>query len=429
MLTPEALPRSGGKSTSYSTGPSGVEHGVRARAAHGLARERRRDPMDSTRERADRAGRPAPSKRSGAHEVHRLLRTCAAAAGWCSRSRRRRDRAIRSGSDLRATDGCFSNYATRRARRRVVPRRTLLALPPEVNQIVWRRPPPGRSTALATSARRDQKAVDGRRRDFRSGSGRIAVVGGDGAVRQRSGRDCAAWGADVVVARAFEYVRRRAPSASAMVFDEFHHGFGMHGGSVTAIATISVRARVGTISVAGAACAAAARSCAARRDRSFRRMIPSASPAVRRSSTPTRSATHTPTCAPRAPRRRDWWAACAGARAASSRQIAGPNDRVFLEAVGAPVSVLTRAAGRRRSPRPSRSRSRRASSRGRRRDRTTSSAQITSPSTHQSLMSISQYRRRRASCVACATPSRRASSARTPRSRTCSSRSSRAATC
>jgi hypothetical protein len=43
------------------------------------------------------------------------------------------------------------------------------------------------------------------------------------------------WGADIAVARILEYMRPAGRPTPTIVFDEFHHGFGLHGGNFTAI--------------------------------------------------------------------------------------------------------------------------------------------------------------------------------------------------
>jgi len=45
-----------------------------------------------------------------------------------------------------------------------------------------------------------------------------------------------AWGADVAVARALEFTRETS-GAPRLVFDEFHHGYGQHPGSLRAVST------------------------------------------------------------------------------------------------------------------------------------------------------------------------------------------------
>jgi hypothetical protein len=60
------------------------------------------------------------------------------------------------------------------------------------------------------------------------------VIAGPGLFRNDVLRLCLL-GADVVVARAFDYVRPEGPVRPTMVFDEYHHGFGEHAGSMSAV--------------------------------------------------------------------------------------------------------------------------------------------------------------------------------------------------
>jgi hypothetical protein len=110
--------------------------------------------------------------------------------------------------------------------------RATLAVPPEVHRIVWRRPAPGPVVPLAnTNARRDEGfpvAVG-----FELGRGRVAVVSSSGVFANEAVRVCA-WGADVAVARVLEYMRPSGPQPP-LVFDEFHHGYGLHQGSLRAV--------------------------------------------------------------------------------------------------------------------------------------------------------------------------------------------------
>ena len=74
--------------------------------------------------------------------------------------------------------------------------------------------------------------------------GRVAVVSTSAIFANDAVRVCE-WGADVAVARILEYVRPDAPSRVPLVFDEFHHGFGMHGGSLTAVSRYLARTASG----------------------------------------------------------------------------------------------------------------------------------------------------------------------------------------
>ena len=59
------------------------------------------------------------------------------------------------------------------------------------------------------------------------------MIAGEEVFANETMRNCQ-WGADVLVARAWEYMRAGAGD-QPLVFDEFHHGRGVHGGSVSAV--------------------------------------------------------------------------------------------------------------------------------------------------------------------------------------------------
>src|SRR5204863_38384 len=69
------------------------------------------------------------------------------------------------------------------------------------------------------------------------GAGRVAVVSTSAVFTNDAIRVCA-WGADVAVARVLEYVRPATTAHPRIVFDEFHHGFGAHAGSLGAAARV-----------------------------------------------------------------------------------------------------------------------------------------------------------------------------------------------
>jgi hypothetical protein len=108
-----------------------------------------------------------------------------------------------------------------------------LALPPQVRQIVWRRPAPGPTVPLVMTQEgiipSFQTGVG-----FPLGAGRVAVISTSALFANDAVRLCGI-GADVAVARMFEYVRGLNGAPARMVFDEYHHGFGTHGGSIRGV--------------------------------------------------------------------------------------------------------------------------------------------------------------------------------------------------
>jgi hypothetical protein len=76
------------------------------------------------------------------------------------------------------------------------------------------------------------------------GKGRVAVVSTSSIVANDAVGICE-WGADVAVARVLEWVRPPDRLKPVIVFDEFHHGFGLHGGSFTAVTRYLTRTSSG----------------------------------------------------------------------------------------------------------------------------------------------------------------------------------------
>lgn len=109
--------------------------------------------------------------------------------------------------------------------------RAEIAFPPGVHELRWRRPPPGEVTSIVIPGSRNNVPFG---IEFPLGRGRVAVLASSEVFTNDAIRRCG-WGADVAVARALEYVRPGGP-APTIEFDEFHHGFGAHPGSFTAIA-------------------------------------------------------------------------------------------------------------------------------------------------------------------------------------------------
>lgn len=237
LLTPEAPTSDQGKPTTYSTGPNGVRMAFELAQRFGWRTERRLGPMDSTPTAPTVQVVLAPGEALGAHEVHRLLTNVRRGGGLIfalDGSDQIEELGDSLGMDVGRPGRFLSNYGDASCPTPTSFRdRTLLALPPQVSQIVWRRPAPGPTTVLATTQEGIQPAITvgvG----FPLGSGRVAVVSSPALFGNDALRLCGT-GADIVVARMFEYVRPPGQSSPRMVFDEFHHGYGTHGGSMTAI--------------------------------------------------------------------------------------------------------------------------------------------------------------------------------------------------
>jgi hypothetical protein len=196
--------------------------------------ERRTTPLDSGAVAAVNVV-IAPGQMLGAHEVHRLLDQVRRGGGLVFTL----DGAEEIGDSLGVGQGPRGRFLTGINDPNCAPQtfqeRASLSVPPEVRRVVWYRPAPGPTMTLARVNDREKEefpVVVG----FPMGRGRVAVVTSSGIFANEAVRMCD-WGADVGVARAFEYVRPRDPDTTRprLVFDEFHHGYGMHSGSLRAI--------------------------------------------------------------------------------------------------------------------------------------------------------------------------------------------------
>jgi hypothetical protein len=234
LVTPEASTKDQGVATTFSTGPSGVRMAFELAQRMGWKAERRLAPLDSTVASPTTQVVLAPGEALGAHEVHRLLDNVRRGGGLVFGIDGGGEIADSLGIALGTPARLLSGYGDA-----VCPTppsfrdRTLLAMPPEVNRIRWRRPAPGPTTVLGTTQggiERSFTIAVG----FPLGRGRIAAISSPMLFTNDVVRLCGL-GADIVVARALEFVRPVDERQPRLVFDEFHHGFGMHGGSMKAI--------------------------------------------------------------------------------------------------------------------------------------------------------------------------------------------------
>jgi hypothetical protein len=244
LFTPEES-EPGVNASSYSTTPSGTRIMFELAQRMGWRASRRRTPFDSSARRAVQVV-VGPGQALGAREAHRLLDNVRRGGGLIFTASdadeiadslhlvlRRSERRLGSGTD----EDCLrkASFADRRAPG---------ALSPVGHEIAWRRPPPGPVTTLATGysprvPRGVPLAVG-----VPLGAGRIVALSSADLVSNEAVRFCV-WGADVLAARALEYVRPSDASSALIVFDEFHHGYGVHGGSVEAVSTFLSRTRAG----------------------------------------------------------------------------------------------------------------------------------------------------------------------------------------
>ena len=233
LLTPEVIQSSGGAS-SRSTAPGGAQIAYELSKRMGWRTARRDAPLDSSP-----ASPPsvqvviAPQQALGAREVHWLLENVRRGGGLVFTVDGAGEIADSIGLMLRERElllyggrgeGCPTPSPL--ARRAMV-------LPPAIHEIGWRRPPPGSVTPIGTGLVQRDPALSVAT-GIALGRGRVAAVSSGEIFANDAVRACE-WGADIAVARVLEFMRPDSGSPLPLVFDEFHHGYGVHGGSVAAI--------------------------------------------------------------------------------------------------------------------------------------------------------------------------------------------------
>jgi hypothetical protein len=237
LFTPEAPGKSQGGLSSYSTAPGGAGIVYDLAGRFGWHTERRITTLDSLRRRGDT--RPtvqvvlAPNEPLGTHEIHNLLENVRNGGGLIF-SIDGDDALLDS---IGVTGGFRAQFMTTTVDStcdggRFTSSADLFAIPPEVREITWTRHAPGRVEPLIRGGP-GPRLVPGV--GFRMGKGRVAVVGGSDVFSNAAVRVCRL-GADIAALRLVEYTRPPGGTnpLPVLVFDEFHHGFGVHGGSLKA---------------------------------------------------------------------------------------------------------------------------------------------------------------------------------------------------
>lgn len=110
--------------------------------------------------------------------------------------------------------------------------RRAFVLPPMGRDFRWRRPAPGEVTPIGRIEARTGTFSFGI--GFPLGAGRIVALGASDVVTNDALRRCG-WGGDVAAVRALEYLRPATATAPSLVFDEYHHGYGVKQGSPSAV--------------------------------------------------------------------------------------------------------------------------------------------------------------------------------------------------
>ncbi len=246
LFTPEAPGKSQGGLSSYSTAPGGAGIVYDLARRFGWRTERRTTTLDSLRRRGDTRATVqvvlAPNEPLGAHEIHNLLENVRNGGGLIFSL----DGDDALPDSIGVTAGFRAQLLTTRAdstcdHGRTVSTADLFVIPPEVREITWTRHAPGRVEPLARvdAGSRVLSGVG-----FRMGKGRVAIVGGSDVFSNAAVRVCRL-DADITAMRLVEYTRPPGGATPVLVFDEFHHGFGVHGGSLKAAVAYLSRASTG----------------------------------------------------------------------------------------------------------------------------------------------------------------------------------------
>jgi hypothetical protein len=234
LFTPEES-EPGVDASSYSASPTGTRIMFELAQRMGWSASRREALFDSS-------SRPTVQvvvglgQALGAREAHRLLESVRRGGGLIFTADDASEIADSLGIRLRPSERRLArgNDDCLRAASSFTDRRAPAVLAPVGREIAWRRPPPGPVTLLGMGyGPRASRAVP-MAVGVPFGAGRIVALSSADLVDNEALRFCP-WGADILAARALEYVRPRDSSSALIVFDEFHHGYGVHGGSVKAV--------------------------------------------------------------------------------------------------------------------------------------------------------------------------------------------------
>jgi hypothetical protein len=255
LLTPEPVDTGRGDVSTYSRSESGAQLAYELARRLGWRVGRRLAPLDTTTEPDIVNVVLGAREPIGAHEAHHLLESVRRGGALIASV----DEGSALADSLRVTLSGLGRFVSPDSSNEcdaTHERRTgLFATPPVVTGIAWNRPaPPGLVTfgSVVTRPAGLLPAAVG----FSFGRGRIALVSDAELFTNDVVRVCR-WRADIVVVRLYEFVRPRGDSTmrTALIFDEYHHGYGTHPGSLRAIGGYLARTASGhmvvQLSIAG----------------------------------------------------------------------------------------------------------------------------------------------------------------------------------
>lgn len=236
VLTPEPAGDTSGGRSSYSTGPAGVRMAYELVARLGWRVERRLTTLDSVPSSRSVQVVLAPAGGLGAHEVHSLLDNVRGGGGLVFSLDGNEELADSLGLGVGKRDALLSGARDPECPPpQSITARALLALPPEVSDVVWSKRPLARETTLVAVRTGGESTVPVAI-GFRLGAGKVSVTSNSAVFSNDAVRNCP-WKADLAVVSMVEYARPAGGGPATLTFDEFHHGFGVHGGTLKAAAT------------------------------------------------------------------------------------------------------------------------------------------------------------------------------------------------
>jgi len=233
LLTPEEAGTNGRDMSTFSTGPGGAGIAFELAERMGWKPERRLDPLDSTAgaRRVDVV--LAPSVALGSHEVHRLLENARAGGGLIASLDGDDELADSLGVEGGNGAALLDATATDCPDDRVSAARAFISIPPDAREVEAPKHASGAVTTLLSANRTRVGAPMSGAIGFPLGAGRVVVVGSSSVFSNAAVRYCR-WDADLAVARMFAFVRLANDAHPVLIFDEYHHGYGVHGGSLRA---------------------------------------------------------------------------------------------------------------------------------------------------------------------------------------------------
>jgi len=248
LFTPEPVERGRGDVSTYSRTESGGRLAYDVSSRLGWRVGRRLAPLDTATEARVVHVVLAPREDIGVSETHHLLESvrrggaliASVDEGALADSLR-----VATGGRLGRFVGSAEHDDCGETHER---RGGIFATPPVIGSIVWHRPQPAGLVTFANVVLRQREtlpAVVG----FGLGRGRVVLASDPEIFTNDVVRVCQ-WEADVVLARVLEFARDDTGTRrTTLVFDEYHHGYGTHPGSVRAIGQYLARTPSGHLFV------------------------------------------------------------------------------------------------------------------------------------------------------------------------------------